>query len=60
MYKRYNSYSSWRKAIIAMARATQVKFEGNQDICQAFAVYDNRKQWLGEWEGTYGDVMQLV
>lgn len=60
MYKRYNTWTSWRKAIIDMARATKVIFEGDKDICQAFAVFDNKKRWLGEWEGSYGDVMQLV
>lgn len=48
--KRYETYNGWKRAILK-AFPTAV-FEGDKDIAQAWV----GTVWVGEWEGSYGEV----
>lgn len=51
--KKYYSYKGWRQAC---KQAGADRFDGNKDIAQAF----KGDKWLGEWEGSYGILVQTL
>lgn len=54
-----NTFSGW-KAAVKKKHGSDVEFEGDKDICQAFVNKDGKRKGVGEWDGDKGELHEAA
>ena len=52
--KTYTTYASWKAAVRKLADGETIRWDGDEDICNAFAGVMKPGRFLGEWDGAEG------
>lgn len=54
-----STFSGWKNAV-KKKHGSDVEFEGDKDICQAFVKKDGKRMGVGEWDGDKGELYEAA